>query len=307
MIRSLISAGGPVPAASARLTRCRVALHLLIVAAALAALATGLRASPAAARPLDEVRESGAIRIAIYRDFAPFSDFSDGRFNGIDVDLARAIAERLGLPVNLMAVTAGETVDDDLRNAVWKGHYLGGGVADVMLHVPVDRRFALRNKQVTIFGAYARMRLVVASNGEAETRVSSLADLGEIGDGRIGVEIATLADYYLLSASGGSLRGNLVHYPNTIAAAEALRAGEVVAALGTEAEIEAGLGAVRDGFVISPVAIPGATWPIGAAVDERSRDLGYAVGDIIAAMVENGEIARIFAAYGLSYMPPEAE
>ncbi|MBL8659210.1 MAG: transporter substrate-binding domain-containing protein [Rhodospirillales bacterium] len=288
------------------MTRRSATLRLLAVAAFLLAT-TGWRADPATARPLDEVRESGTIRIAVYRDFAPFSEVSDGRFAGVDVDIARAIAERLGLPVSLMPLTAGETVDDDLRNAVWKGHYLGGGVADVMLHVPVDRRFALRNKQVAIFGPYARMRLVMAGSRDPDTGVTSLAELGERSEGRVGVEIATLADYYLLNAFGGSLRGRLVHYPTTIAAADALRAGEVVAAFGTEAEIEAGLGPARKDFEISPVEIPGSTWLIGAAVDERSRDLGYAVGDIIAEMVESGKMTRTFLDHGLSYAPPDAE
>lgn len=268
-------------------------------------LAAGLDAAAATARPIDEVRESGAIRIAVYRDFAPFSEYRDGRFAGVDVDIARKIGERLGLPVNLMAVSAGETVDDDLRNAVWKGHYLGGGVADIMLHVPVDRRFAMRNKLVAIFGGYARMQIVMASDAKAPERAATPAALDWIGDGRVGVEIATLADYYLLSAFAGSLRDNVIHYSTTIAAADALAEGDVVAAFGTSAEIEAGLGSRRGAFTVVPMAIPGASWVIGAAVDEHSRDLGYAAGDVLAEMVESGEMAQIFAAHGLSYAPPD--
>ncbi|HSO41711.1 MAG TPA: transporter substrate-binding domain-containing protein [Rhodospirillales bacterium] len=258
----------------------------------------------AATRPLDDVRESGTIRIAVYRDFTPFSDVRDGRFSGVDVDIGRAIGERLGVGVEFMPVTAGESVDDDLRNAVWKGHYLGGGVADVMLHVPVDRRFAMRNKLVAVFGAYARMDLVVAGSGEIAGRA---LDPEAIGDARIGVELATLADAYLLSAFSGALRDNVVHYPSTVAAAEALAHGEVEAALGTRAEIEAGLGQRREGFTLSPVEIPGSSWLIGAAVDEHSRDLGYAVGDILVELVQGGTVAAAFASRALSYLPPEDE
>lgn len=235
--------------------------------------------TPAMARPLDDVRDSGAIRIAVYRDFAPFSEVRNGNFSGVDVDIGRAIAERLGLRPDFMAVTAGETVDDDLRNAVWQGHYLGGGVADVMLHVPVDRRFALRNRQVTLFGAYARMQLVQASDRRTEDGALDLADLD---DEKVGVEIATLGDFYLVSAFNGRLRPNVVHYPSAIAGAEALRNGEVAVALASRAEMEAGLGPDREAFALQPVAIPGASWSIGAAVDEHSRDLGYAVGDILS-------------------------
>jgi hypothetical protein len=38
---------------------------------------------------------------------------------------------------------------DDLRNMVWRGHYLGYGPADVMLQVPVDK-FLAHNPQVMI-------------------------------------------------------------------------------------------------------------------------------------------------------------
>jgi hypothetical protein len=79
------------------------------------------------------------------------------------------------------------------------------------------------------------------------------------------------------------------------------------AAVGTRSEIEAGLGRQRDAFVLMPVEIPGATWLVGAAVDEHSRDLGYAVGDVLAELVEGGAIAQTFAAHSLSYAPPEDE
>ena len=41
-----------------------------------------------------------------------------------------------------------ENMNDDLRNMVWKGHYLGYGPADVMLHVPVDNRLMAENDKV---------------------------------------------------------------------------------------------------------------------------------------------------------------
>jgi hypothetical protein len=54
-----------------------------------------------------------------------------------------------------MPFPADEEVGDDLRNMVWKGHYLGYGPADVMLHVPVDNRLMNDNPQ----GAHLRARI----------------------------------------------------------------------------------------------------------------------------------------------------
>jgi hypothetical protein len=62
-------------------------------------------------------------------------------------------------------------------------------------------------------------------------------------------------------------------------------------------------------FTFAPLDRPGigrSSWLIGAAVDEHSRDLGYAAEDILAAMVADGTMAAIFATYGLTYDPPEA-
>ncbi|HSF47431.1 MAG TPA: amino acid ABC transporter substrate-binding protein, partial [Burkholderiales bacterium] len=115
--------------------------------AALAALLFFFCAS-APAEGLQAVRENGRLRVAVYKDFPPFSANGEG----IDVDLAAALAAKLGLKLELFWIQPDESVEDDLRNAVWKGHYLGGGVADVMLHAPVDPEYARRIEKVRLFG-----------------------------------------------------------------------------------------------------------------------------------------------------------
>ena len=70
---------------------------------------------------LAAVKARGALTVAVYRDMPPFHD----KGQGIDVDLAAALAQALGVKLSLMSFPAGEDMDDDLRNMVWKGHYLG--------------------------------------------------------------------------------------------------------------------------------------------------------------------------------------
>ncbi len=98
----------------------------------------------AGARPLAAVQASGSLRVAVYQDFPPFAEGPRGDLRGLDVDLGAAIAERLGVKVEYMVVNAGHSVDADLRNAIWRGPVVGGAVADLMLHVPVDPRLASR-------------------------------------------------------------------------------------------------------------------------------------------------------------------
>jgi hypothetical protein len=51
------------------------------------------------------------------KDFPPFSDNSEG----IDVDLASALANKLRVKLELFWLQADENVEDDLRNAVLEG------------------------------------------------------------------------------------------------------------------------------------------------------------------------------------------
>ncbi|MFD2782907.1 hypothetical protein ACFS32_19705 [Novosphingobium pokkalii] len=78
------------------------------------------------------------LRVAIYQDNAPWSWEEGGQIKGIDADLGRALAAALGVKADLAIFPAGESVEDDLRNAVWRGGLLGFQAADVMLHVPFD-------------------------------------------------------------------------------------------------------------------------------------------------------------------------
>src|SRR5680860_1237704 len=106
-------------------------------------------AAPARA-DLEKIRQTGILKVAVCDEFAPFSADSAG----IDVDLATALAKKLGLKMSLLPFPAGENLNDDLRNMVWKGHYLGYGPADLLMHVPVDRNLMAANDKVEIFAPY---------------------------------------------------------------------------------------------------------------------------------------------------------
>ena len=57
---------------------------------------------------------------------------------------------------------ADENVDDDLRNYVWKGPLIGGGVTNVMLHVPYNRELDIRNELIVLTGQYMNEVLGIA-------------------------------------------------------------------------------------------------------------------------------------------------
>ena len=84
-------------------------------------LGAGLAAGRAAAADLAGITAKGFLRIAVYRDFQPWSWQQDGVLTGIDVDLGKAIAAKLGVKPDFLELTADEDVGDDLRNGVWRG------------------------------------------------------------------------------------------------------------------------------------------------------------------------------------------
>ncbi len=256
------------------------------------------------ARPLDDIVEDGTIIIAVYRDFPPFSYHRDGELVGIDVELGRVIAERLGVDPSFMLVTADETMDDDLRNVVWKGHFLRREVADLMLHVPIDRQLAMRNNMAAFFAPYFKREFALAYDPEW---IESDPDPTVFMTEKVAVELDSLPDFYLSSAYGGQLRENVVHYNTVKAATQALVEGEVVAVVSTRSEIEAGLGPDLGRFGLGSMDMTGfgqPTWVVGIAVDLESRDVGYAVEDVIAAEITSGGLERIFSDYGISYRSP---
>lgn len=267
----------------------------------LAALPMGL-ALPALADGLETLRERGRLRIAVYNDFPPYSTRGG---KGIDADLGRAIAAKLGLAAEIVGFNADEDMNDDLRNMVWKGHYLGTQPADLMLHVPVDEVLARANDKVRIFGAYHRETLALARNPDRIPALSGSAAVAlEIFTReKIGVETASLADSFLLGVLNGRLRENVVHFATVTDAGKALAEGSVAAVLAPRAELEAAIkGKERitlDAAKFAELKVD--SWPLGMAVKVEEQALADAIGAAVAELKRDGSVAAIFRQHGITY------
>ena len=277
------------------------------LSAAGAAATLGLLPSRIGAAPLVKVRDTGVLRVAVYSDNRPWSWEKNGRLTGIDIDLANALAQKLGVRADVAQITADESVDDDLRNAVWKGGLLGFMPADIMLHVPFDRAFAARNDQVAIVAPYYRETFQFAcANGDIDCDAPPVQWKGR----RLAAELDSIPDFYLIGAFGGVLSRDVVHHKSGTAAVDAMLDGRADGVLASRAQIEAALhdrgnpAIIRRKMPLPAFTSPG--WDIGMAVKENSRTLGDAVEDILAAMGMSGELAALFAAHGVTYQKPVA-
>ena len=271
----------------------------LRASAAVLALAAWAFATAACAYTLEEIRARGMLRVAVYSDFPPFNRAGQG----IDVEVARAIAERLGVKLSLMPFPASdESVEDDLRNMVWKGHYLGYGPADVMLHVPVAPELA-GNKRVRIFGAYFRDSLALARSTRAVPRAESLEALRGV---KVGAELGGLGSTVLLDYGRGALRNDIVHLASGYEVAGAIKSGRTAAGIARRSELEAGLRDV-EGIAIEPAPVAlvnRLSWPLGMAVSADNAELQAALEAAMQAIVKSGELKAIFAREGVTWREP---
>lgn len=256
------------------------------------------------AADLEKIIEKGFIEFAVYEKFPPFSyKDEDGRVKGIDIDIGKAVANKLGVQAVFRLFLADESVDDDLRNMVWKGHYLAGDPADVMLHVPYDSDFANQNDKVAFIQPYYKELIAFAVN---TYRVRSAMTLEVFFKESIGVETASLADAYLLGAFSGRLRKNVKHYLTVAEAAKAMVNKEISAIMANRGELEYSLGQYEHDFVITKLPTPGLSiegWELGVAVKSDNVKLVQRLNDVMGELKSNGTIEAIFNSYGISYKP----
>lgn len=248
---------------------------------------------------LDEVKKRGILTVAVYRDFAPFAD--DGK--GIDIEIAQALAEKLGVRASVQSYDAAENMDDDLRNMVWKGHYMGYGPADMMMHAPVDREYMARQDKVEFIAPYHRERYAVAYD---RRRVDNLETMAPFEKLPCGVVVDTLPDSLMLSADGGRYRSQLKHYKTLTEAMAALRSGEVAGVMALQGELE-GAVAGDANFPVGPAPIAllnTRQWPVGIAIRKGEQQLGRAIMEAMNALVADGEIERIMARHNIKWRAP---
>lgn len=247
----------------------------------------------------EKIQQSGSLKVAVYNEFAPFSNNG----SGIDIDLAQALATKLGLRLTLLPFPAGENLNDDLRNMVWKGHYLGYGPADVMLHVPVDQRLMAQNGQVAIFAPYhvEAVRLVRSAK-----TVPVFDSIDALTGKRIGVEKVSIAGMVMLGESNGKFSNNVKIYPTAIEALQQLKAGELDAVLANRSEIESVM--LGDAaFPLHDVAfqrLPRSGWAVGLAVRKDNTEVAKLLQKAINDMAASGELKAIFARHGVHVVKP---
>ena len=271
----------------------------------------------ATARPFDEVVESNKLIVAVYENFPPYSFIDEqGNPSGVDVDIARKLAEKFGVELEVYWTESDETLDDDLRNVIWKGHLVSKKKADVLMRVPYDPEFAKRqdistgelvNELVFFKAPYHNERwLLLTKNSAIPNYQNPAVFIYE----KLGVEVDSLPYTFFSYKFGGRIRENLVSYRSIYDALPDLDSGEIAAVVDQASRIQHLLHTHLDDSAYqlheheSFLLEQASNWNLGVAVHTDSRDLGYSIESKMDEMQANGELETIFLEYGVRYVQP---
>ncbi|MBK5418308.1 substrate-binding periplasmic protein [Pseudomonas sp. TH31] len=286
-----------------------------LLAVLISAVLLCCQVAQAQVRSYDQMIAAGELKVAVYKDFAPYSFEDAGQPRGVDIELAQALAQALGVKLKLIWAPAGEKLDDDLRDYIWRSSQLHNQqLADLMMRVPYDRDYSqkrnelgeLENDHVVMFGPYQNEQWQVAYD---RRRLGSVGSVAVFEQHPIGVEVDSVPSFYLTSVFNGMLAARTHHYPGVPQAFAAMKAGEVDAVMAMRGEIDWQVHEANDPQVaLAQNAYPNMgkqRWEIGMAVHESNRQLSYAVEEALEALIREGSVQAIYARYGLQYEVPE--
>ena len=223
----------------------------------------------------DDTQEPAVLHMATEGTFPPYEYYDNGQLVGIDIEVAGAIAEKLGMKL--------ETTDiafDSIIPGVQAGKYDIG-----MAGVTVNEE---RLQQVNFSDSYATgVQVVIVKEGG---KVQSLDDMA---DAIIGTQSGTTGFIY---ASGDFGDDHVKSFTKTTDAVEALKNGQVDCVLLDNAPAEAlvdanpdaGLSILETAYTVEDYAI---------AINKENTDLQAKINAALAELVADGTLQSIIDKY----------
>lgn len=222
----------------------------------------------------------GKLVMATNAAFPPYEYVEGGEVVGIDAEIAQAIADKLGLELEIQDVDF-----DSIIAGVASGKYDMG-----MAGMTVTEE---RKQSVNFTTSYATgVQSVIIPDGSEITDIDTLLS----GDYQIGVQKATTADIYLSDTpeNGGVGTDRVTEYNNGADAVQALVTGKVDAVVIDNNPAEAFV-AANPGLVILPTAYAEEEYAI--CVNLENQELLDAVNGALEELIADGTVDSIIAEY----------
>jgi putative glutamine transport system substrate-binding protein len=247
------------------------------------ATTTSPSASAAAlAADVQAIKDAGVLRVGVKDDVPGFSlrDPATGELKGMEVDLAYALAEHLGLTrddVELQVVTTAD-----------RGQFLDDGKLDMVI-----ASFTItpeRAKQWNFSDPYAGDFV-----GLLVERSSGIDGLAALEGKKIGVlKAATTRDQVQAVADKAGVRVEFVEFSTNADVSAALESGRVDAFAGDKMGLAA---YATDGSVVLPDDL--VPQDFGVATKKGTDDLTVFINGVLAEMQANGDMDALLKKWGL--------
>jgi polar amino acid transport system substrate-binding protein len=237
---------------------------------------------PAAGRPLEAIRARGLLSLCAHPNALPFASKRHDP-PGFQIELGRALAERLGVALTVEWVTS--------------GYQYRRADCDIILDTILDRE-AQEERRLRLSKPYhvSGVALALPRGGNGVTAVADLAGR------RVGVQMGSIVQM-LLSQRG--VRAIPFGFEDDMI--EALAGGEIHAAAISPLTIgyfnlKQPERAVRllDLFADEPEL----NWQVGVGLRRSDRFLRRAIDRAIGALLADGTVRAIYARYGIEHRPP---
>ncbi len=216
------------------------------------------------------IAAEGVLKAGVDLSYPPFAGTDDDKTAGIDVDVAAAIAERLGLRLELVDVPQAEMAEA-----------LNSGRIDIMLGATPITDVVLAD--VSSAGSY----LIDAPAIFSFTSAVSTLTVEDLSGRRVGSQSGSQSFWELESEFGEGFPSS---YETLRGAFEALVAGEVDVVVASAA-VGAYLARDFDGVAFSGQFAPGV--PLGVAVRKDATELETEIRSMLDALAADGTLDTI--------------
>ncbi|MDQ5986643.1 MAG: ABC transporter glutamine-binding protein GlnH [Syntrophus sp. SKADARSKE-3] len=247
-------------------------MRKIVLLFTLVVVMAGISGIARAADTLDDVRKRGVLRAGV-KDLTPGFALADlnGEIKGYDIDIVRAIAQKLGVKLAIIPVKEMERISTLMENKV-----------DIL--AATLTKTEERAKDIDFSYAY----FVTAQ--KFLVRKGSVKSLADLKDKKIGTVAGTTSEINVRKALP---EATIVLFPDYVPAFLAVQRGELFAITTDEAMLAAILAKTDKGYYEIPeFAI--STEPYGLGIRKGNPSFLLVVNQTLLDMEENGEANRIY-------------
>lgn len=219
------------------------------------------------------IAQEGTLTVGVDLKTPPYAGTDNGRIAGLDVDVATALAVKLGLGVTFVDVAP-----SDAATA------LAGGEVDAVMSVPFDAGSLSR---VSLAGTYINDAPVFFIATESTASVVPSLTLDTVGSQKIGAQSESLAYWLLLDALGEQ---QLTEFGTLREALDALGSGDVSLVAG---DAIVGAYIARDMPMVHVAGQVAPAQPLAVAVAAENSELSDAIRGALDELAADGALDQV--------------